>query len=82
MVATRIKSFVLENFLFTENESVLRNDQSLFASGTLDSTGILELVSFVEETFGISIDDDEMIPANFETIDALAAFVSRKKLPG
>ncbi|MDQ2639175.1 MAG: acyl carrier protein [Pseudomonadota bacterium] len=79
MIASQIKHFVLQNFLFTDDQSVLRNDQSLLQSGTLDSTGILELITFVEDTFHIRVADEEMLPANFDSIDAIAAFVAGKK---
>lgn len=79
MPAAQIKGFVLQNFLFTEDQSALADDQSLVESGTLDSTGILELITFIEESFGIRVADDEMLPANFDSINAITAFVSRKK---
>ena len=73
-----IKSFVLQNFLFTSDEAVLGDAESLLQRGIVDSTGILELVMHLEETYGIKVLDDEMLPANLDSINALASFVARK----
>jgi acyl carrier protein len=74
----QIKQFVLKNYLFTEDESALADDESLIRNGTIDSTGMLELVFHLEDTWPIKVVDEEMVPANFETIDAISAFVARK----
>lgn len=79
MVSQQIKDFILKSFLFTDDASALGNDQSLMSTGVLDSTGILELITYVEETFGIKVADEEMLPENFDSVDAVSAFVSRKK---
>lgn len=54
-------------------------DDSLLDSGLIDSTGIFELVVFLEETFGIKVDDTEIVPEHFETVAQIAAFVDRKR---
>lgn len=77
----QIKRFVLQNFLFTEDEKAVGDHESLITKGIVDSTGILELITHLEETFGITVAEEEMVPANFESIDAVTAFLSRK-LPG
>ena len=74
----QIKRFVLQNFLFTEDENAVADHESLITKGIVDSTGILELISHLEETYGISVAEDEMVPANFESIDNVTAFLSRK----
>ena len=74
----QIKQFVLKNYLFTEDESALADGDSLIRNGTIDSTGMLELISHLEESYSIKVADAEMVPANFETIDAIGAFVARK----
>jgi acyl carrier protein len=79
MVARQVKGFILKNFLFTDDSSALQDDQSLIAAGTLDSTGILELITFVEEHFGMKVEDSEMIPENFDSVSAIATFVARKQ---
>lgn len=74
----QIKQFVLKNYLFTEDESALSDSESLIRNGTIDSTGMLELIAHLEKTWSIKVADIEMIPANFESIDAIGAFVTRK----
>ena len=74
-----IKKFVLQNFLFSDDESALSDHDSMIRKGIVDSTGILELISHLEETWGITVFDEEMVPANFESIDAITAFVARKE---
>ena len=64
--------------LFTQDDSALADDTALIQGGIVDSTGILELIMFLEETWSIKVRDEEMVPDNFETIDAITAFVTRK----
>ena len=79
MPAADIKKFIAKNFLFSDDTSVGRDDQSLMSSGTLDSTGILELIMFVEEKFAVKIPDEDMLPENFDSVKAIAAYIERKK---
>jgi len=74
----RIRSFIVDNFLFGEGENGLGGEDSLLENGVIDSTGILELVAFIQQTFEIAIQDDEIIPANLDSIDKIAVFVRRK----
>jgi acyl carrier protein len=74
----QIKHFILKNFLFTEDESKVADGDSLIKKGIVDSTGILELISYLEETFSISVAEEEMVPANFDSIDTITAFLERK----
>jgi acyl carrier protein len=74
-----IRQYILENLLFTEDESVLQDSDSFLDGGIIDSTGVMEIILFIEETFGIKVDDDEMIPANLDSIDNLSAFIMRKQ---
>jgi acyl carrier protein len=74
-VETSIRRFVLEAFLFTEDESQLSNSASFLEEGIVDSTGVLELVMFVEETFGITVKDEEVMPENFDSVERLARYV-------
>ena len=77
-VAGQVRSFVVETFLFGDTKTPLPEDGSLIENGLIDSTGILELVAFVEETFGITVSDEEILPANFDSIAKVEAFVERK----
>ena len=73
----RIKEFILSNFLFTDDANAISNDVSLIGQGVIDSTGILEVIVFLETEFSIKISDEEMTPVNFDSIDAIAAFIDR-----
>lgn len=74
----RIRHHILDNFLFTQDPSALGFEESLIGRGILDSTGILELVLYVEQQFGVKVRDEEMIPENFDSVGQLAAFVQSK----
>lgn len=81
-VRQQIRSFILQNYLFTEEDSKLSDTASLMDSGVMDSTGILELIMFLEERFLIKVADEEMIPANLDSVASAAAFVERKQSVG
>jgi acyl carrier protein len=75
----RIRRFILENFLYTSNEDKLKNTDSFLEEGIVDSTGILELLLFVEETFGIQVEDEEVLPDNFDSVERLTRYVQMKQ---
>ncbi|MFT3929914.1 MAG: acyl carrier protein [Spongiibacteraceae bacterium] len=75
-----LRTFILENYLFTDDQSALADADSFLEKGVLDSTGIMEVVFFIEEQFGLKVEDEEMIPQNLDSIDNLVAFVERKKV--
>ena len=72
-----IRQFVLKRFPLARKLQ-LKNSDALLESGILDSQGVLELVSFVEQQFSISVADDELVPENFQTIDHIAAFIESR----
>jgi acyl carrier protein len=76
----QIRDFVTSNFYVAE-PAALEDRTSLLEHGIIDSTGVLEIIVFLENTFGISVDDSELLPENLDTIERIAAFVERKKLP-
>ena len=76
----QIRDFVTSNFYVAE-PAALKDETSLLEHGIIDSTGVLEVIVFLESTFGISVDDSELLPENLDTIERIAAFVERKKLP-
>jgi len=78
-VAQKTRQYILENILFTDDESVINDDDSFLKKGIIDSTGILELIYFLEDEFGVKVNDSEMIPENLDSIDNIAAFVSKKR---
>lgn len=75
--ATQIESFIVENFLFGEKNG-LEPETSFLESGIIDSTGILELVNFIEETYHISVDDEELVPGNLDSIQKVSKFIQDK----
>jgi acyl carrier protein len=77
VIQDQIRSFVMANFYVAESDE-LRDDESLLDSGVIDSTGVLELIDFVESTYKFRITDAEMTPENLESIDAIAAYVARR----
>jgi acyl carrier protein len=77
-IKKQIRQYLAENFLFSSNGFNLGDDASLLEEGIIDSTGVLELVMFVEETFNVEVSDEEIIPDNFDSVDNLAAYVEFK----
>ena len=75
---TQIRDFIVNNFLFGDGEK-LDDSSSLLDKGIIDSTGILELVSFLEDTFDIKVNDDELLPENLDSLNNLTAFVEKKR---
>jgi acyl carrier protein len=73
-----IRDFVVNNFLFGDPGD-LQDDTSFMESGLLDSTGILELVTFLESTYSIKVQDQDMVPENLDSINRVAAFLARKQ---
>ncbi len=75
--SSKVREYIIENFLFGEGDS-LKDDTSFLEDGIIDSTGILELVMFLEETYGIKIEDDELVPENMDSMLNIAQFLERK----
>jgi acyl carrier protein len=76
--AVQLRHFIISNF-YIADPAGLSSDQSLLDAGIVDSTGVLELIGFVEREFGITVDDEEIVPDNLDSISRLAAFVDRKR---
>ncbi len=72
-----VREFVIENFLYGDGDH-LKEDTSFLKSGIIDSTGILEVVSFLEENFNIKIEDEELVPENLDTIKNIDTFLHNK----
>jgi len=72
-----VKEFIIENFLFGDEEQI-ELETDFFEKGIIDSTGVIELVSYMEETFEISIDDEELIPENLSSLKNIDAFLKKK----
>lgn len=78
-IETQIRNYILENFLYTSDQGKLKNTDSFLEDGIVDSTGILELLVFVEETFGIKVEDEEVVPDNFDSVERLTRYICMKK---
>ncbi len=77
-IEEKVRRFVIDNFLFGQDDGQLENDTSFLQAGIVDSSGVLELVVFIEETYGIKIDDDELIPENLDSINSVSRYVTGK----
>ena len=73
-----LRQFVAENFLFGM-DATFADDDSLLEQGIIDSTGVLELITFLESHFGIAVDDEELVPENLDSITHLTRFVAAKQ---
>ena len=77
VIAAKVRGYILENLMFSSDENELANDASLMERGVIDSTGVLEIVLFLETEFGIEVKASEMLPENFDSVNNLVRFVSR-----
>lgn len=80
MLSTKdtVRNFIVDNFLFGDCDN-LKGEASFLDEGIIDSTGVLELVTFLEETYSISIDDEELVPENLDSINKVVVFINKKK---
>ena len=76
-IAETVSRFIRTNFLFDENAE-LSDQKSLLGSGVIDSTGVLELIAFLEQQFKVKFDDSELVVENFDTVEKIGQFVIRK----
>jgi len=74
-----VREFIVENFLFGQEDEELGNDTSLLQAGVIDSTGVLELVVYLEEGHGLKVEDEELVPENLDSIKNLARFINSKQ---
>jgi acyl carrier protein len=77
-IQNQVREFVLTNF-YVANPDSLSNEMSLIDQGIIDSTGMLEVILFIEDSLGIAVDERELLPENFESIERITNFVVRKK---
>jgi acyl carrier protein len=78
-VEHELRAFLMENFLLGDDLRSLPGDASLIEAGIIDSTGVLELVGFLERTYGLRLADDELVPENLDSIDRVVRFVESKR---
>ena len=76
---TKIRDYIAKNLLFSDNGFAYDDDDSFLEEGIVDSLGIMELVMFVEETFKVTIEDHEITPDNFDSVNKLAHYIQSKQ---
>ena len=77
-IADEVRAFIIDNFMFGQGGEDLQTDDSLMEKGIIDSTGVLELVGFLERNYGLQVEDEELIPDNLDSIGNIAGYVGRK----
>jgi len=77
-VTADVRAYVVDRFLFGQGAETLSDDASFLESGIVDSTGVLEIVMFLEQRFGIKVKDEELVPDNLDSVRNITAFVGRK----
>lgn len=77
-IEQEIREFVISNFLFGTDDGTLTSDESFLENGIIDSTGVLELVGFLEQTYAIKVKDQELVPDNLDSLRKVSSFVQRK----
>jgi len=73
-----LREFITENFLLSAGLDTFEEDDSFMEKGIIDSTGVLELLEFIEERFNIRVEDEEVIPDNLDSLNKLTSFINRK----
>lgn len=75
---TEIRKFIIDNFYYGQDAQALEDDTSFLENGIIDSTGVLELVSFIQEQYAIHVSDDELIPDNLDSLNKVSSYLHRK----
>jgi acyl carrier protein len=78
-IRQQIRSYIMGNYLFTADDSELQDADSLMLRGIIDSTGAMEMILFLEETFEITVAEEEMVPENLDSVDKIVDFMDRKR---
>ena len=77
-IKAKVRAYIMDNFIMGASANAFKDNDSFMAHHVIDSTGFLELVAYLEETYGIAVEDDEMVPDNLDSLDNIAAYVRRK----
>ncbi len=75
----KLRTFIQNNFLLGDKNRAIKKDESFLQNGIIDSTGVLELVNFIEETYKIKVEDEELVPENLDSIQNLIAYIQKKQ---
>ena len=79
MFKEELRSYILENFLFTDDQAELDDEDSFMEKEIIDSTGILEVIEFIEERCDFKVEDEDLLPENLDSVNRITAFIERKK---
>ncbi len=79
-IQKQVRNFIIENLLLGEEESEFLDTQSFLESGLIDSTGILEIIGFLEEQYAITIEDEEMVPENLDSVERIVSFLQTRQI--
>ncbi|MCR9138215.1 MAG: acyl carrier protein [Alphaproteobacteria bacterium] len=77
-ISSRVKAFIVENFLFGDTSYELAETASLIDNDIIDSTGVLELVAFIEDDFAVTMADADIVPANLDSVERIVSFIKQK----
>lgn len=78
-IKTQIRDHIAANILYSDNGFDYSDDASFLEEGIVDSVGIMELVLFIEENFGLTVDDEDLTPDNFDSVDRLAEYIKKRQ---
>ena len=78
-IKTQIRDHIATNILYSDNGFEYGDDASFLEEGIVDSVGIMELVLFIEENFGLTVDDEDLTPDNFDSVDKLAEYIKKRQ---
>jgi acyl carrier protein len=78
LLKDELRQFITDSIMYGHNTDFLTDDASFLESGVIDSTGVLELISYMETRFGITVEDHELVPENLDSINGLLRFVEKK----
>jgi acyl carrier protein len=73
-----VRKFISHNFLFREDMGAMADDASFLEAGIMDSTGVMELIAYLEHDFNVEVADEEMVPENFDSVARIVAYLRRK----
>jgi acyl carrier protein len=77
-IKTNVKSYIAKTFYFNDSSFSIDDNTSFLETGIIDSTGILELINFIQDEFSVKVNDDEMLPENLDSLENIAAYLGKK----
>ena len=77
-----LEKFIVDEIMLADSGTRIDSDESLISSGVLDSLGLLRLIAFIEERFGVTVEDGEVVPDNFQSLNVMESFLSEKRVNG